>query len=437
MKAIIFCIATIVCSMPICSTSNAARSDSVAELGETVVKLVADDGQPFDNFGHVAIDGKRAVVGAYRSDPGGVSSRGAAYVFVQTGGVWKQEAKLIAEDGREGDQFGRAVALQGDMIVVGAPLASLGEGVTFEGAAYVFARVDGVWSQQQKIVAFDASPDDRFGESISIDGERMIVGSWRDDFGTRQDQGSAYIYSREGGSWGFSAKLVAPDGAAFDEFGQNVTIKGGLALVGAWMDDNAGNSNQGSVHVFSEAGADWFHVAKLIAADGASGDRFGFAVALGRDVALVGAPFNDVEGSADQGAVYAFRRSGAEWTQSQKIVASDGIADDRYGFSVAMERDSAVVGAFGADVTGLVNQGSAYVLSSTGGNWQETGVLLADDGDAGDQFGFKVALCEGIAVVGAINDDVAANVDQGSAYIFRADAGVFLSGFEPAGVACK
>lgn len=218
---------------------------------------------------------------------------------------------------------------------------------------------------------------------------------------------------------GQSAKLVAPDGAAGNQFGFSVAVAGNVAVIGAPFDQVGSNFQQGAAYIFTRSGTTWTQQAKLTAADGAANDFFGYSVATSGDDVFVGAPLDSVT----QGSAYVFGRTGAVWTQRAKLTAGDGAAGDNFGVSVSVSGNTIVVGAVGDDVGPNINQGSAYIFTGSGTNWAQQAQLMDSDGAANDQFGFSVAISGGTAVVGAPFADVGANPDQGSAYAFRVLSG--------------
>ena len=273
----------------------------------------ASDGASFDGFGYsVALDGDTALVGAYAADVNGNFDQGAAYVFVRQGASWSQQQKLVASDGVQGDFFGYSVALDGDTALIGAAQANV-NGNFDQGAAYVFVREGASWSQQQKLVASDGVADDRFGRSVALDGDTALIGADQADVNGNFYQGAAYVFVRQGASWSQQQKLVASDGAQGDRFGWSVALDGETALVGASLADVGGNASQGTAYVFVREGASWSQQQKLVASDGAARDRFGWSVALDGETALVGAYWADAGGNANQGAAYVFLREGASW----------------------------------------------------------------------------------------------------------------------------
>ncbi|MFQ5741652.1 MAG: FG-GAP repeat protein [Acidobacteriota bacterium] len=265
------------------------------------------------------------------------------------------EAKLTARDGAAGDRFGFSVARSGDTVVVGAQLND--DGGRDSGSAYVFQRTGTTWSQQAKLTARDGAAGDRFGASVALSGDTIVVGALGDDDGGRSS-GSAYVFQGSGRSWSQQAKLTASDGAARDRFGDSVALSGDTIVVGARSDDDAGRDS-GSAYVFQRNGTTWSQQAKLTARDGAAGDLFGDSVALSGDTVAVGVRFDDDAGSSS-GSAYIFQRSERSWSQQAKLTASDGAAGDGFGTSVALSGDTVAVGAFGDDDAGS-SSGSAYV----------------------------------------------------------------------------
>ena len=266
--------------------------------------------------------------------------------------------------------------------------------------------------------ATDGTAIDNFGWSVAISGDYALVGAYTDNIGANADQGSAYVFVRSGSSWIQQAKLTATDGAGNDLFGVSVAISGDYALVGAYGDDIGANASQGSAYVFVRSGSSWIQQAKLTATDGAGNDLFGVSVAISGDYALVGAYGDDIGANASQGSAYVFVRSGSSWIQQAKLTATDGATNDLFGFSVAISGDYALVGAYQDDIGANTQQGSAYVFVRGGGTWTFQQKLTASDGAASDYFGNSVAISGDYALVGAYFDDIGANTSQGSAYMF-------------------
>ena len=157
-------------------------------------------------------------------------------------------------------------------------------------------------------------------------------------------------------------------------------------------DDIGANINQGSAYIFTRSGTTWTQQAKLIASDGATNDWFGIGVAIAGDTAIVGSYFDDVGTNVDQGSAYVFVRSGTTWKQQARLTSADGAASDGFGLSVSISGDTAVVGAYNDDIGSNADQGSAYVFTRSGTNWTQQAKLTAADGAAVDWFGYAVMI---------------------------------------------
>ena len=366
----------------------------------------------------VAISGDTAVVGVHGDDIFFVGENtGSAYVFVRSGTTWTQQQKLLAGDGAGYDEFGISVAISGDTIVVGAPYDD--DLYSRSGSAYVFVRNAGAWSEQQKLTASDAAFQDDFGRSVAISGDTIVVGANGDDGDGDlvNDSGSAYVFVRSGSTWTEQQKLTASDGAEWDCFGYSAGISGDTAVVGAYPLYGSSTSSD-SAYVFVRSGSTWTEQQKLTASDRAAGDAFGMSVAISGDTIAVGANGDDDMGSAS-GSAYVFARSGSTWTEQPKLNASDGSEYDHFGYSVAIDGDTLVVGADQDDDNGTYS-GSAYVLVRSGGVWSEDAKLLASDGATGDHFGNSVAISGDTIVAGAEEDDGIYSMYSraGSAYVY-------------------
>jgi len=381
----------------------------VADIHADEVKVTASAGLPKGYFGiSVDISGDYAIVGS----PEDESDNGSAYIFKRDGSSWKQQAKLRAKDGGKDDWFGYSVAISDDYAIVGAPWDDdKGEDT---GSVYFFKRNGDSWSEEVK---FTPHPPlikwCKFGYSLDISGDYVIVGSPEEDWAS----GAAYIFHYDGNSWKEQqAKFTAKDNAAWDDFGSSVSISGDYAIVGAWGDDDKGE-NSGSIYFFKREGTSWVEQAKITAGDGAANDWFGASVYISGDYAIVGAYGNDDDG-ADSGSVYIFHYDGISWTEQTKLTASDGAPGEWFGYSVYICDDYAIVSAPKDDDNGI-DSGSIYVFIRDGTSWKEMGKYTASDGEVSDQFGISVSISDKYVIVGADGDDDN-GFDSGSAYIYHA-----------------
>jgi len=269
----------------------------------------------------------------------------------------------------------------------------------------------GNWEEQDKLTASDGAMDDRFGSAVSIDGDYAIVGTnLNDDNG--QNSGSAYIYTRSGTSWSQQDILTPSDGGTNDEFGWSVSIDGDYAIVGARYDDDNGNDS-GSAYIFYRTGSTWSEQAKLMASETGVNARFGESVSIDGDYAVVGEPWRD----GLKGAAYIFKRTGSTWSQQAKITHPDPDVWNGFGFSVSIDGDYAIIGVQYDDDNGQ-DSGSAYIYKRSGTSWSVQWKLIASDGTQGDEFGNSVSIDGEYAIVGAYADDYL-GLWTGSAYIFK------------------
>ncbi|MCP4134067.1 MAG: hypothetical protein GY754_24055 [bacterium] len=322
---------------------------------------------------------------------------------------WSVNAKLFfsPSDGAEG--FGRSVAVsaEGSTIVIGAPYNA-----NHSGNVYVHQWTGSDWNET-KLTADDSADYDDFGSSVAIssDGSTIAVGA--DVGGGNGDYlGSVYVYRWIEGAWIQTKKLMADDGAKLDHFGYSVGISsdGSTIVVGA--------HTFGSADVYRWIEGAWIQTKKLTADGGASWQNFGKSVGISSDAStvVIGAP-SDNNNGVHSGSVYVYRWIDGDWNQTKKLTADDGAEGDMFGQNVGITSDGStiVVGASSDDdITG-----SAYVYSWTGSAWNET-KLTADDGAAGDAFGFSVGISsDGSTIVSGAHCDKDNGDTSGSAYIYR------------------
>ncbi len=379
-----------------------------ADLGDQLFKLLPDDGAVGVRFGvAVAISDGIVIVGAERDWDNGFES-GSAYLFDAATG--QQIAKLLPDDGAEGDRFGFPVAISGTTAIVGAMFND--DVGTNSGSAYLFDTTTG--QQTAKLLPDDGAALDQFGRSVAISGTIAIVGAFGDgDNGLVS--GSAYLFDTTTGQQIF--KLLPNDGAAGDLFGVSAAISGGIAIVGAERNDDIGG-NSGSAYLFDTATGS--QITKLLPNDGAGNDRFGWSVAISGTTAIVGA-YGHGDNGFTSGSAYLFDVTTGQ--QVAELLAKDGDVLDRFGWSVAISGTIAIVGAFDDDDNGA-SSGSAYLFDTTTGS--QIAKLLPDDGAADDDFGYAVTIGgstgKEVAIVGARQDDDN-GFNSGSAYLFGAAGG--------------
>jgi hypothetical protein len=332
-------------------------------------KLTAGDVEVGDGFGYaVAIDGNTVVVGArFKNDAVGGNGAGAAYVFQRQGKAWTQQAKLTANDGAPFDLFGHAVAISGDTVVIGARSADDPAGGRNSGAVYVFQREGETWVQQARLTASDAGAVDHFGHAVVISGDTMMVGAFgHDDPHGGRNAGAVYVFQRQGTTWVEQAKLAASDARANAQFGYALAMSGNTLAVGANQDSDAladddalwfSEEVSGAVYVFQRKGETWTEQAKLTPGDAEEYGLFGETIAIGHtasgDVVAVGGTWIQ--------AVHLFQRSGATWIEVSKLARGEVHGWGGPGGSVAIGGDTVVVGAKWYAEQGISASGAAYV----------------------------------------------------------------------------
>ncbi|MAV76072.1 MAG: hypothetical protein CL691_05580, partial [Cellvibrionales bacterium] len=372
-------------------------------------KLTASDGNQNDYFGmSVSIDGDTVLIGADGDDDNGNKS-GSAYVYTHSNGVWTQQQKLTASDGAENDYFGHSVSIDGDTALIGA----WGDDYR-QGSAYLFVRSNGVWSEQQKLTASDGTFSDYFGDEVSLDSDTALIGAHMDDddINGGYNSGSAYVFVRSNGVWSEQQKLIANDATQNDKFGIDVSLNGDTAVIGAPLDDDNGD-NSGSAYIFVRSNGIWTQQQKLTASDGAERETFGYGISLDGDTAFIGSYGDNTYYS---GSAYVFVRSNGVWSELQKLIASDIAEFQYFGNRISLNGDTALISAYGDDDNGI-SSGSAYVFVRSNGVWSEEQKLTAIDGFENDIFGRSVSIDGNTAVIGAYWGD-GISTDSGSAYIF-------------------
>lgn len=418
--------------------------------GKQTAYLKATNVDEGDNFGiSVAMSGDTLVVGAMYEDSAAMSvngdqsdnnmrDSGAAYVFVQRGDVWEQQAYLKPNDPAVQDYFGVALAIDGDTLVIGSvhvDITGLSGTFTRPGAAYVFTRSDGKWSQSARLTGATAA--DAFGYAVSISGNTIAVGSPSDG-----GDGTTYVYTRNGPQWN-EQKLKAQPKADRAMFGCAVALSKDTLLVGA-NTDSTELTNAGSAYVYVRSGGRWTLQQRLTSDPPASGANFGYAVALAGDDAVIAAPRAAAIAApvvTSPGQVFAFRRSEGAWQQTQVLSAMLPRSSDAFGSSLALNDTALLIGAsgdssgargVGADASrrDLLYSGAGYLYARENRQWEQSAYLKAGNAGLNDSFGLAATLAGDTAVFSAnweqsksagINgnpNDDSANT-SGAVYVFK------------------
>ncbi len=411
-----------------------------------------DDLQSQSRFGEaVDVHEDIIVVGARHynlSVPSTLFNAGAAYVYQRDNGQWSFADRLTAEhlgspDAASGDEFGSAVSVHGDTVLIGAPDKDLG--TPDSGAVYVYRRNGSSWDFEARLNAEDENGSDiearaHFGYSVSLQGDLAVIGTPRKTEGGLSNAGAVYLYRRDGGNWSFEAKLTAEDddGAdlqAFAQFGESVSVSGDRVLIGANRRDFSDASDAGAAYVYVLDDGDWTFETMLTAEDNGSSDLeesawFGADVSLDEQVALIGAPRKDEDSVSSAGAVYLFRFDNGDWIPEAKVTAGDFQGSEieqnaRFGESVAVSDGLAMIAAHRNTEDGLNNAGAAYLFEWDGNDWNVAAKLTAEDNgssdiESGAEFGADVALSGLTSVAGSPFKDEGEMSAAGVVYVHAA-----------------
>lgn len=394
---------------------------------QRIVPSDAASGDRFSSMVALSNDGSTAVIGAYLDDNAKGTDAGSAYVYASVGGVLQQVAKLLPSPGKALDYFGSSVAISGDGSTIAVGAYGDDSKASAAGAVYVFTQVNGVWTQQAKILPADGSKNDYFAMSncsLSNDGNTLAVGSIQDDPNNKTDAGSVYVYTRSAGVWTQATKLVAADAMAADYFGTSVAISGdGLTIaVGAYMDDTGVMTDAGSGYIFTKVGSVWTQQAKLMPPDIAAGDYFGIYSDISADgkTVIFGGHKHKTGGLVDSGAAYVYKYVNNAWVLIQTLSAPVPHASDFYGYTVGLSNDAKllVVSAYGDD-TIRSSGGCVYLYKDVSGVYTLVKKLTSSDIGTSVDFGTAVDISGNgnRILVGSNTTNVGLN--SGAAYLFE------------------
>lgn len=437
----------------------------------------------------VAIDGDTVVVSAYYDDSNQTtitsgtgastdsssSDSGAVHVFKRTGSVWAQEAYIKAVNNSASDNFGYSLDLSGNILVVGAwnessnettvtngTTASTNDTVSKSGAAYVYVRSGMTWTQQAYLKAVNADSNDRFGASVGVSGDTIVVGAYDEDSNqstitngatasadwNSSNSGAAYVYVQSGTSWTQQAYLKASNNGSSDVFGTTVAISSDTITVGAPSESSSQTTitngtaasaddsavGTGAVYVFVRSGTSWTQQA-YIKPPTTGADSFSVydGLDIDSDTMVVGSVFEDSNqttitngttassdnSASSSGAAYVYKRTGSTWIQEAFLKASNSDSNDNFGHSVSVSGDVIAVGAQAEDSNqttitngsmassdnSLASTGAVYVFRRSGSQWSQSAYLKPAAARLNDSFGSAVDVSQGVIVVGVPQDD--------------------------------
>lgn len=354
----------------------------------------------------VGLSGSNLIVG---TDSGSEGSFDYVNFYSKTTNDWESEGKIYNSDNAGGDDimFGKSVSIDGNTAIVGAP--TYDSSFYDAGAAFIYTLVDGKWTMKQKLAPTDLSSSAYFGTSVYISGDTAIIGAFRDD-ATGSNSGSAYVYTNNNGTWELKQKLKLNDGDSGYMFGYSLCLYDNDIVVGA----PCYNGNEGCAFVFSLEDNVWVNKGQIIPNDAAAGNNFGQAVSIYNNTIFIGAP----NSNSNKGSVYTYNKTAnGSWNYVSKIVTNDGVANDKFGVSICIFGDKAIIGNPNSDG----RSGSAYVFKYNGSSWNQLKKLVPTTSESyQDKYGAAVSMSDKYYVVGA-PEDKEKSTNSGCAYVYNVD----------------
>ncbi|MCA9923399.1 MAG: FG-GAP repeat protein [Anaerolineales bacterium] len=414
----------------ILTVAKFSNADQVyAQSTDDLLTLIADDLEAEDWLGiNIATEGKMVAIGARYGD--GVSENsGVVYIFEKTRHGWIQTGKLMANDGEPNDNFGEAIAINGNTIVIGSRLNN--ENGVDSGGVYVFEKTgrgrQASWEQVAKLVGDDTESGDHFGVAIDIEEDTIIAGAPLHD-GRAFEAGAIYVFrlvDTNTHNWQQVSKIIPDSVGYLDKFGRKLSIDGTTLVVTAYRDDDLG-SNSGAVYIFEQDANDnesWNAITKLTASDGEADDSFGISVDLDRTTLVVGARYADSD-IVDTGAAYVYRQtSTTSWEEVAKLVAPEPASNASFGWDTAVYGNHILVGAPDHPNADFTKTGAVYLYHRDEGGadkWGLVNTFTSPNPGYWDGFGFEVEIGQYNALIGSLKDDDIAT-DAGMAYLYPLD----------------
>ncbi|MCI0713487.1 MAG: FG-GAP repeat protein [Chloroflexi bacterium] len=430
----LFSIFVLTTFMPLCLTDPetfSARASGNNNSWLEQQKLTASDAGFEDMFGSsIALDGDTALVGAYGDACEERRGCGSAYVFVRRDGVWYEQAKLVANDPQISFYFGWSVALDGNTAVIGSIWEGCDEVYRYYcGSVYVFTREGENWTQQARIMASDATSADGFGTSVALDGDTLLVGAPDRDCDAGSGCGTVYVFVKQGRGWRKEARLTSD---IQNNFGWSVAIDGDTALIGARSEKCNYGIACGNAYIFTREDDRWTQQARLegrgndpvdqFAWTTSNVDQFGWSVTLDDNTILIGAVGDDCFAGPSCGSVFMFTPEDGIWYERARFLKGEQVGRATFGWSLALDNDTALIGAKGTNCASGERCGAAYILMTSEGPFAQQIELTASDATPEDLFGYSVALDGNTALIGAPQTSCEAGEKCGSVYIFTSDS---------------
>jgi hypothetical protein len=409
---------------------------ALERAGEQLGYVKPTGAASYDQFGSaIDISGDTMVVAAWFEGAGG-ASRGAAYVLARDGDNWKQQTQLKPSDAADYDYFGTSTDLDGDTLVIGAIHEGLYEantGPSRLGAAYVYTRTSGSWSFSQRLAGTPQDQSDLFGAGVALAGDTLVVGAPWESTG-QAHSGAVYVYQRKGAMWSEVQKIKSSKPAANARFGWSVALDADRLVIGA-PDDPPPNMRTGSAEVFVRRAGTWTLSQFLQPQTLGAAANFGYAVSVRGDHVAIGAPrtasFPGSPTPTEPGEVYVFEPDGDGWKQSAMLHARYPRNTDWFGLSLQLTDGALIIGAPG-DASGARGldadasrndatfSGSVYVFAPSDEGWVESAFIKGKNTDINDWFGSSVASDgRSLAVSAMFENGMSTGLTTGAVYVFH------------------
>jgi len=343
-------------------------------------RTLPDEAGSGAQFGSAAsLDGPLALIGA----DGENGAQGAAYFYAKGDSGWSELQRITADDPNVAE-FGFRTMLKDDIAIVTADMSGPSTG---QGAAYVFSPDGtGAWTQTQILSLADGTGFDNFGSAIALDGDRLVIGAHGVVIGDNFGQGAAYFFTRSASGYAQAQEILADDGALNDNFGNSAAMVGDTLFIGANAATVDGVFAQGAVYAYAFDGEQWQQVQKITEGSGAQFDFFGISLAFDGTTLMVGA----TESGGGPGSVYVFTNDGTSWVQQQRLTV-DGInSGANFGNAIALHDGGALIGADIQTVDGFTSRGAAYLFDFDGTGWSLGHTFVSSDGTTDDFFGVAI-----------------------------------------------
>ncbi|KDM91588.1 hypothetical protein EA58_11230 [Photobacterium galatheae] len=368
-------------------------------------KLIASDASEYREFGSaVAIDGNTLVIGQ--------SSGQSVYVFIHDGVSWVEQAKLTPSENTSAySGFGHAVEIDGDTIAVGAPFEDLGDD-TNVGAVYLYSRSEHHWTEQHRILPDNPHSFENFGFSLALRQGNLLTGSPGKDTHDFTN-GQVSYYQQTGNRWVLKQQLFPKDLGTADNFGFSIDISGDTAVIGSI----GSNTNLGDAEIFTLSGGLWVEQQSLDNQNGAQGDSFGYSVAIHGDTIAIGAPYASESETPDQGEVSIYKRTGNNWYLQEKVFSDVPVFSQSFGFHTTLQENKLLIGTYH-----YASGAALFIFERDEHAWQQVSKLSSPESQ--EAFGMAAAIEGNIIAIGAPNADVLVNgqgtaTGAGAVYLFE------------------